>query len=256
MKIFKKIKERARTIAIARQVESADQQQATDQLAVFYGLITLFFLGYATLFYFITQYDLPFDFPKQRIAKLASCVGSSVHGIALFIVSLLYLLGRVNLVKYRNLLCISIAYFIFDFTIIPTYTEGSSETIYMIMHHAAVLFCITGSCTRCPDGFIMSYPHLIAQGFLSEITAPFTYACWFLLKVNKGDTALFLTLSIFALVIWAIARVINFTLICRALYKQKPCYLEHLLLIPFLFVVIANYYWFVKLLIKAIALIL
>ena len=254
MKILKKIKEKARAIAIARQMDLEDQQHSSNQQAVFYGLTAIFFVGYATLFYFITQYDLPFDFPKQKIAKLASWVAGSLHGIALFTISLLYLLGRVNLAKYRNLLSISIAHFIFDFIIIPTYSEGTSETILMIIHHAAVIFCITGYCERCPRGFIMAYPDLIAQAFLSEITAPFAFSCWFLLKVNKGNTTLFLVLSIFGLVAWAVARVINFTLIYRALYKQKPSYLEHLLLTPLLFLVIANYYWFYKLCAKAISL--
>ena len=235
MNILERIKQRARSFSIANQLEITENRYVNRQNARLYGLTAIFFIGYAVLFYLITQSNLPFDFPKSKITRLGSRVGSSLHAAAIFTASLLYLLRRINLATFRNLLCISIAFFTFDCITAPYYAAGMVDLLYMIVHHGTVLLCITG--------YSKKYPKLVAQGLLAEVTAPFTYACWFLIKLNKQDTVLFQVLGIFTLVTWAVARVINFTLMYRNICKKKLPLAETLLFLP---VVLMNYYWFVK----------
>ena len=243
MKIIKNIRERAHRAAVARREEVTIYMETENsrQNKRLYGLTTLFFLGYATIFYLITQWNAPLPFPKNQLPKLASLVCSSTHAILITFSSALYLTRRVKLSTYYNLLCISIAYFIFDTVTLPLYTGGKSETIFMIIHHTAVLLGITA--------YSRKFPCIVAQALLAETSQPFLYTGWFLMKMNLEDTPFCKVMVAMTLITWAIFRVVSFTIIYRSLYKRRAPIGEYIVFTP---VVLMSYLWFGKLVMKAI----
>ena len=243
MKIIKNIRERAYRAAVARREEVTIYMETENsrQNKRLYGLTTLFFLGYATIFYLVTQWDAPLLFPKNKIPKLASLVCSSIHAILITTSSALYLTRRIKLSTYYNLLCISIAHFIFDTITLPLYSGGRSETIFMMIHHTAVLLGITA--------YSKKFPCVVAQALLAEISPPFLYVGWFLMKMNLADTILYKVMFAMTLITWAIFRVVSFTMIYRSLYKRKASIGEYMVFTP---VMIMSYLWFFRLAMKGI----
>ena len=244
MKIIKRIRERANRASVARHAAATVymETESSSQNKTLYGLTTFFFLGYATIFYLVTQWDVPLPFPKNRLLKLASLACSCTHATLITVSSALYLAQKVKLSTYYNLLCISMAFFIFDTVTLPLYTGGRGETILMIIHHTAVLTVISA--------YRKKFPCLIAQGLLSEISQPFLYTGWFLMKMNLGNTNLYKLILAITLIMWAIARVVNFTMIYRSLYKRKASISEYIIFSP---VVLMSYVWFVRLLMKGVS---
>ncbi len=238
MNILERIKEKTRSLAAARQAEIAEQQSSTTENVKFYSLSLIFLIGFSTLFYFLTQYDLPFYFSES----LAFCLITSLHAVAIFTVSLLYLLGRVKLATYRKMLSISVAYFMLILFIELAHIRRVRDLIPAIMYPAAILLCIAVYRKRHPD--------LIAQGMLSDFATPFLCACLFLVEVNLGGTTLYTLMLVMRLITWAIFRVVNFTMIYLALYKRKASIGEYLVFTP---VVLMSYYWFGQFLINGLS---
>ena len=238
MNILERIKEKTSSISQARQAEIAAQQNSSSHNLSFYGLVASFFIGYSTLFYLLTQYELPF----RTSENLAFSLILFLHAIAIFTASLLYLLGRVNLATYRKILAISIAFFMFSFLMELAYIIAVKEVHFLIMYPAAVLLCITV--------YRKKYPDLIARGMLSELATPFMCACSLLVEKNQGGTTLYKLMFVMTLITWAIFRVVNFTMIYRTLYKRKASIGEYIAFTP---VALMGYYWFGQLLISRLS---
>ena len=192
---------------------------------------------YGLLFILFMEIDrFIFIFNNNKIyVELASKIVSLVHSFLITYYSVLYLLDIYDDITYTSKFYITYSYLIYDIILITYYHKYfASEYKFTIIHHVSFILGLY---------YTLNYK-LAAQCLLAEITNPFLYFGWLLVKINKNNTFIFKVNGILLYVLFFIFRFCNmgylnyigfFTNTQNILYIEKICIL-------FLFLLNAN--WF------------
>lgn len=207
----------------------------------FLGITALSLLFYGFLFYWLRHQYFPYNLSDDPdvIDKLAKNIVTSLHALSIVPIAFLYLCKVISLATWRKAIGISLGYFLFV-SLVLMIGNSLKDIILHGLHHFIILYILIF--------YVKRYPLLVAQGLLSELTAPFLYFSWFLIKSGHQQTVLFYIFAGLTIIAWACMRVVNFTYIYRRLYRRKAPLIEYIGFSPVLFM---NYYWFFKLVEKA-----
>ena len=166
---------------------------------------------------------------------------SSFHAYLSIINSLLYLTNSITINNYLFWSGSSVAYVLFDLPKIIKDREMS-----MVLHHLIIFAGYSPALLSIK--LFPNYYKYVSKLFLAEISTIFLNKSWFLYKLKLTNTQKFKKYSVLLLTTFFIFRVCNVTYIDYLLYLEgKEKYWK--ITIPFTFL---NYYWFGKLLRKAI----
>ena len=182
---------------------------------------------------------------RDHISFISKII-SIIHTIYVCTLAKLYLNNDISKEIFIEKLVITKAYLIFDLCIICIYNYGRPDFYPFLIHHLVFLFGLY-------TNHLYTYPQHFAIGLLAEITNPFLYFGWFLLKKRWMDNEIFIINALILLSLFFVYRVLNFTkLFIIALLISKN-HIEHLLM---LVITLLNIYWFLKLLEKFVVSIL
>ena len=177
-----------------------------------------------------------FIFNNNRLyVELASKIVSLVHSFYISYYSVLYLLGNIDETIYTSKFYITYSYLVYDIILITYYYKYfKNDFKFTVTHHFSFFIGL----------YYTSNYMLAAQCLLAEITNPFLYFGWLLVKINKNSTFIFKINGSLLYLLFFIFRFCNmgylnyvafFTNIQNVLIIEKICIL-------FLFILNAN--WF------------
>ena len=175
------------------------------------------------------------------------------HALFMSIISLMHKGSFLNDQSFYNLLGYSFGFVIFDtylyYKIIRESNKDRALNIQMGFHHLGM--CLSYMYPLLNYYSIVDLPNyyvpILSSIYLSEISVlPFNI-CYISIKEKKTNTALFKYSSICTLISYFLFRVVNFSYINYFLYRKNNY--SYVLFTPFVFL---NYYWYYKIVKKAI----
>ncbi len=205
--------------------------------------------------------------------KLVAYSASTIHAIMISIASSLYIYEWISEYYYINILVLSMAYYLAD----CVYVIDSSKLIYtrlnlqfklhindylVLLHHSIIIYYQIflfrqdrGDSNGNGNGngnenvnytkYALFY---LSRMLIAEYTVvPLNYT-WYLLHTNQTHTLQMKLSSIITLVMYFLTRIVNFTYMFFLLYNDGVM-LTAMISLPLF---ILNYYWFCKLIMKAI----
>ena len=192
-----------------------------------YGLLFILFME-------IERFIFIFNNNKIYV-ELASKIVSLFHSVWISYYSVLFLLGSINEELYISKFYITYSYLVYDMVLITYYYKYFvSDYIFTFIHHTCFLLGLY---------YTLNYK-LAAQCLLAEITNPFLYLGWLLVKINKNTSLIFKLNGISLYILFFIFRFCNLTYLTYISFFTK----EHNVLlienISLLLLCILNINWF------------
>lgn len=183
--------------------------------------------------------------------KLVSYGFSTLHAIFISFVATLYLLDIIDNYDIKQAFFISISYYLADIYYVSDSVKKFKKLEYFtICHHIVmILMCYVLIIEIYNDmNLENTLLYYFNRGLLAEYSViPLNYT-WYLVNTKQdGSTKMFIS-SILTLVLYFITRIVNFTLIIYNLWNYNLLLVVTLFLPLFLI----NYYWFYKLMCKAV----
>lgn len=178
--------------------------------------------------------------PAVRAPNFGSRFVSSIHCVGIVSLASLYIAGEIadeTLLWGRYL---SAGYLIHDYTLMIE--EPSIRVTEDLVHHIAFLAVLP---------FAHPFPDMYARGMLSEASLPFLYTSWAIIKLQKLPkyrTAFWVN-SIIGVIMFFVFRVVNFTLLMVHVWHHYNA----LVIVASAAITALNYFWFGKLLAKALS---
>jgi hypothetical protein len=166
-----------------------------------------------------------------RTPGLGSRVISSLHCAIVVPLAVAYLYGELSEPDLLLGRYVTAGYLAHDLWLVLR--EPSLCKVEDIVHHIAFLVVL-------PAAYL--YPHYYARGMLAEISLPFLYTSFFMIKTQKDKQypKIFAAVSACGLITFLVFRVINFT------YLMQHIYYHHtwLVVVAAAALTSLNYYWF------------
>ena len=183
--------------------------------------------------------------------KLVSYGFSTLHSIFISFAATLYLLDIIDNYDIKQAFFISISYYLADiYYVSDTVKKLKKLEYFTICHHTLmILMCYVLIIEIHNDmNLENTLLYYFNRGLLAEYSViPLNYS-WYLVNTKQDGTTKMFISSILTLVLYFITRIVNFTLIIYNLYNYKLLIAVALFLPLFLI----NYYWFYKLMCKAV----
>lgn len=209
----------------------------SDMMIKYVIFFTLNFYSIKWILYLIGNLGLS----RKDVINFVLKLNSIIHTCVICKSSFLYLNGDVEKETYLLSLDVSRGYLLYDMAMIVIYSKYVSEVKLTLLHHSIFFLGLY-------NPIINDYTELVAKGLMSEITNPFLYLGWFLLKIKHHKTFLFILNGFVLMTLFLIKRVFNFTnlfivsLVVKdaGIGESMTCFLLMLM----------NIYWFVKLMEK------
>jgi hypothetical protein len=163
---------------------------------------------------------------------------SSLHCAILVSGAISYLAGAIGESTWLWGRHVTAGYLVHDFVLMVQ--QPSIRTKEDLCHHLAFLACLA---------YAHIDPVMYARGMLAEISLPFLYIGWAIIKLDKVKTRplMFWVNSIVGVVLFFVFRVLNFTLLMWQIWHA----FDSVVILAGAFLTAINYYWFAKLLGKA-----
>ena len=183
--------------------------------------------------------------------KLVSYGFSTLHALFISVCATLYLVNIIDNYDIKQAFFISISYYLADIYYVSDSVKKLNKLEYFtICHHIVmILMCYVLIIEIHNDTNLENtLLYYFNRGLLAEYSViPLNYS-WYLVNTKQDSTNNMLISSILTLVLYFITRIVNFTLIIYNLYNYKLLLAVTLFLPLFLI----NYYWFYKLMCKAV----
>jgi len=183
--------------------------------------------------------------------KLVSYGFSTLHAIFISVCATLYLLDIIDNYYIKQAFFISISYYLADiYYVSDTVKKLKKLEYFTICHHTLmILMCYVLIIEIHNDMNIENtLLYYFNRGLLAEYSViPLNYS-WYLVNTKQDGTTKMFISSILTLVLYFITRIVNFTLVIYNLWNYNLL----LAVILFLPLFLINYYWFYKLMCKAV----
>jgi len=161
---------------------------------------------------------------------------SSVHGISIATVSILYLLDILPRSIWVEMLGITRAYIFIDMLLLLFYTkEKYWENFLFFIHHTTLLYILNQGVDR--------FPELLALGLISELCNFVMYYTWYLLHTEQSEHPHIKISGIGTILSFITLRSANYTRILTKVYKTSANW-DLMLFAP---ITLMNYWWTYKL---------
>ena len=185
---------------------------------------------------------------KPKICKnintiaLYSYFSSTIHSFIMSTYSILYLTDYMDDTILKSLFPYSILYFISDLWLICLTDYFNKNKYNFIIHHLITFLGYFLYYNKTYDNKISSI-NTLSQLLVSEFCIVPLNICWFLIKLNKKETILFVYLKYFTGASYFLFRIVNLTHLLYYFYVKKIL----LLIVMQIFIVGFNYMWFYRL---------
>lgn len=183
--------------------------------------------------------------------KLVSYGFSTLHAIFISVCATLYLFNIIDNYDIKQAFFISISYYLADIYYVSDSVKKLNKLEYFtICHHIVmILMCYVLIIEIHNDmNLENTLIYYFNRGLLAEYSViPLNYT-WYLVNTKQDGTTKMFISSILTLVLYFITRIVNFTLIIYNLWNYNLLLAVTLFLPLFLI----NYYWFYKLMCKAV----
>jgi len=183
--------------------------------------------------------------------KLVSYGFSTLHAIFISVCATLYLLDIIDNYYIKQAFFISISYYLADIYYVSDSVKKLNKLEYFtICHHIVmILMCYVLIIEIHNDmNLENTLIYYFNRGLLAEYSViPLNYS-WYLVNTKQDGSSNMFISSILTLVLYFITRIVNFTLIIYNLWNYNLLLAVTLFLPLFLI----NYYWFYKLMCKAV----
>jgi len=183
--------------------------------------------------------------------KLVAYGFSTLHAIFISFSATLYLLDIIDNYDIKQAFFISISYYLADIYYVSNSVKKLKKLEYFtICHHTLmILMCYVLIIEIHNDiNLENTLIYYFNRGLLAEYSViPLNYT-WYLVNTKQDGTTKMFISSILTLVLYFITRIVNFTLIIYNLWNYNLLLAVTLFLPLFLI----NYYWFYKLMCKAV----
>lgn len=179
---------------------------------------------------------------EKNLVLFSTRVNSIIHSFNIFFISNNIITGKITSEEFLEKINITRAYLLYDMLIMIYYYEFHLPNFFIMMVHHSLFFCGLFFDT------VNQYPVLLAHGLTAEITNPFLYLGWYLIKMKKTNIFVFKLDSIILVLLFFLYRVINFIQLFLIGIAEKK-WVE-----TFIFFIIMdmNLLWFIKLIYKCI----
>lgn len=211
----------------------------------------LYYLSLNNIYFITVITPKNYSEPLHGSHKLVSYGFSTLHAIFISFVATLYLLDIIDNYDIKQAFFISISYYLADIYYVSDSVKKFKKLEYFtICHHIVmILMCYVLIIEIYNDmNLENTLLYYFNRGLLAEYSViPLNYT-WYLVNTKQdGSTKMFIS-SILTLVLYFITRIVNFTLIIYNLWNYNLLLAVTLFLPLFLI----NYYWFYKLMCKAV----
>ena len=146
------------------------------ELFKYIGVFSLIFYNFRSIVLFYPNF---FGLNYQDSLSFISKIVSVIHSIYICRLSQNLLDNTITNQEFIDGLVVSKAYFIYDLIMIPLYFYDNKECMNMVIHHIVLLLGLNNK-------LVYIQPKYYAMGLMAEITNPFLYLGWYLLKKNRG----------------------------------------------------------------------
>ena len=192
-----------------------------------YGLLFILFMEIERFIFIFNN--------KKIYVELASKIVSLFHSLWISYYSVLFLLDSINEELYISKFYITYSYLIYDMVLITYYYKYFiNDYIFTFVHHFSFLIGLY---------YTLNYK-LAAQCLLAEITNPFLYLGWLLVKINKNTTLIFKLNGISLYILFFIFRFCNLTYLNYIAFFSNNNNILLIEKISVLFLYILNANWF------------
>ena len=183
--------------------------------------------------------------------KLVSYGVSSIHALFISFCATLYLLNIIDNYAIKQAFFISMSYYFADIYYVISSTNKLTKLDYFtICHHGVMIMMYYTIFIQFDNDLNLENTLLkyMNRGLLAEYSVLTLNYSWYLVNTKQDKSKNMLISSVLTLVLYFFTRVVNFTcLIYNFLYDGL--FIELFVMMP-LFLI--NYYWFYKLMCKAI----
>lgn len=201
---------------------------------------------------------------KQKLARhmllnnlnpvvFCSYIYSTLHALHISITSILHLNGIINTEMYKYTLLYTFLYMITDVNIMYKTNDFKKIRMPMSIHHLIIALSIYKywnnkfDLSNCVSYNYPDMSYILARLLLAEIAVIFMNTNWFLIKLKKTSTNMFVISNTLFKISYFIFRVCNFSSFTTQYCLQNGFDTN---LISIGTITIINLYWFYKLMIK------
>ena len=211
----------------------------------------LYYLSFNNIYFAQAITPINYIEPIHGSHKLVAYGFSTLHAIFISFSATLYLFNIIDTYDIKQAFFISISYFLADIYYVSDSVKKLKKLEYFtICHHIIMIVMYYVLIVEIHNDINLENTLLyyFNRGLLAEYSViPLNYT-WYLVNTKQdGSNNMFIS-SILTLVLYFITRIVNFTLIIYNLWNYNLLHAVTLFLPLFLI----NYYWFYKLMCKAV----
>ena len=211
----------------------------------------LYYLSFNNIYFAQAITPINYIEPIHGSHKLVAYGFSTLHAIFISFSATLYLFNIIDTYDIKQAFFISISYFLADIYYVSDSVKKLKKLEYFtICHHIIMIVMYYVLIVEIHNDINLENTLLyyFNRGLLAEYSViPLNYT-WYLVNTKQdGSNNMFIS-SILTLVLYFITRIVNFTLVIYNLWNYNLL----LAVILFLPLFLINYYWFYKLMCKAV----
>lgn len=202
----------------------------------------LFLFSFGNMYFIGKKYCNSLGLSHKDFISFILKINSVIHGLCIWFISVKYLHDYMTTDVFLNYLEMTKGYLIYDTLMLIILRKEVADLKVILLHH--VIFFIALHSELCYE-----YPIVAATGLYSEVTNLFLYFGWYLVKIRRDNSILFIVNGLILLILFFVYRVLTFvnlfviSLAMENILKEQIC----------IFCIMSlNLVWFVKLLEKSL----